>query len=170
MAGSAVNSRFRLEASAPLYSQFIESLSGLVTIRSFGWTQAYIAKNRRLLDNSQKPYYLLLCIQRWLVLVLDLVVCGLAVVLVGMAVALRHKVDPGFIGIALVNMMTLSHSLTNLVQHWTLLETSLGAIARIKSFSENTPVENKPDEIEDMEASWPSGGSLEFDGVSATYG
>ena len=87
-----------------------------------------------------------------------------------MAVAFRHKIDPGFIGIALVNMMTLSHALTNLVQFWTLLETSLGAIARIKDFSENTPVENKPGEIEDMEASWPCRGSLEFDGVLASYG
>lgn len=102
-------------------------------------------------------------------LVLDLVVWGLAVVLVGLAVAFRHKIDPGFIGIALVNMMGLSHALTNLVQFWTVLETSLGAIARIKDFSENTPMENKPDEIEDVQPEWPPQGRIEFDSVSARY-
>ncbi|KAK7745878.1 hypothetical protein SLS53_002596 [Cytospora paraplurivora] len=158
-----------LEENAPLYTHFIESLAGLITIRAFGWAEAYAAKNRRLLDDSQKPYYLLLCIQRWLVLVLDLVVAGLALVLVGMAVALRSHMNPGFLGLALANMMNLSHSLTSLVQHWTNLETSLGAIARIKDFAENTPVEGASGEDALLDASWPSHGALRFESVSASY-
>lgn len=30
-----------LEAKSPLYSHFIESLSGLVTIRAFGWGENF---------------------------------------------------------------------------------------------------------------------------------
>ncbi len=30
-----------LEAKSPLYSHFIESLSGLVTIRAFGWDENF---------------------------------------------------------------------------------------------------------------------------------
>jgi len=30
-----------LEAKSPLYSHFIESLSGLVTIRAFGWGETF---------------------------------------------------------------------------------------------------------------------------------
>lgn len=59
-----------LESKSPLYSHFTETLSGLTTIRAFGWQTQSAAKNRRLLDISQKPYYLLYCIQRWLNLVL----------------------------------------------------------------------------------------------------
>jgi ATP-binding cassette subfamily C (CFTR/MRP) protein 1 len=70
-----------LEAKSPLYSHFIESLSGLVTIRAFGWAPNFQDLNLALLDVSQKPYYLLLCIQRWLALILDLIVAGLAVIL-----------------------------------------------------------------------------------------
>ncbi|KUI69238.1 Multidrug resistance-associated protein 1 [Cytospora mali] len=158
-----------LEATAPLYTHFIESLAGLITIRCFGWVGVYEAINSRLLDQSQKPYYLLLCIQRWLVLVLDLVVAGLALVLVSMAVALRSHMNPGFLGLALVNMMNLSHSLTKLVQYWTNLETTLGAIARIKDFAENTPVEGLPGEDAVPDADWPSQGALRFENVSASY-
>ncbi|KAI1115542.1 P-loop containing nucleoside triphosphate hydrolase protein [Nemania sp. NC0429] len=158
-----------LETSAPLFSHFIESLGGLVTIRAFGWTEGYTNKTSRLLDQSQKPFYLLLCIQRWLVLVLDLVVAGLAVLLVGLAVALRSRVNPGLLGIALVQLTTLSHALTALVQFWTLLETSLGAIARIKDFSETTPKEDAPDESSEPPANWPNRGSLAFESVSASY-
>lgn len=159
----------RIEATAPLFSHFIESLSGITTIRSFGWMPAFTTKNKKLLDASQKPYYLLLCIQRWLVLILDLIVASLAVVLVGMAVALRSKLNAGFLGLALVNMMSLSHSLTNLVQHWTSLETSIGAISRIKTFSENTPSEASPGEDGNPDHTWPTRGAFRFEGVSASY-
>ncbi|KAH8200433.1 hypothetical protein TruAng_005396 [Truncatella angustata] len=158
-----------IEANAPLFSHLIETQSGLATIRSFGWTRDYTLKNRLRLDESQKPYYLLLCIQRWLVLVLDLVVAGLTAVLVGMAVALRTKLDAGFLGLALVGMMNLSHSLTDLVQHYTMLETTLGAIARIKDFAENTPAERRPGEDDSPDVSWPSQGAIEFKNVFASY-
>lgn len=161
----------RLEASAPLYSHFIETLAGLTTIRAFAWAPAYTRASLTLLDASQKPYYLLLCIQRWLVFVLDLVVAALALVLVGMAVALRTRMSPGFLGVALVNMMDLSHALTGLVQQWTMLETSLGAVARVRGFARDTPVE------EGWELSgiglgekWPARGEVRFEAVCASYG
>ncbi|KAI0543772.1 P-loop containing nucleoside triphosphate hydrolase protein [Xylaria curta] len=158
-----------LETSAPLFSQFIESLNGLVTIRAFGWTESYTNKTNRLLDQSQKPFYLLLCIQRWLVLVLDLVVAGLAIILVGLAVALRSKINPGLLGIALVQLTSLSHALTALVQFWTLLETSLGAIARIKDFSETTPEEALTEESSEPPSTWPIYGAVTFESVSARH-
>lgn len=52
-----------IEAKAPLYSQFIETLGGLATIRAFGWQHALQRRNHELLDTSQKPFYLLACIQ-----------------------------------------------------------------------------------------------------------
>ncbi|KAI0201172.1 P-loop containing nucleoside triphosphate hydrolase protein [Astrocystis sublimbata] len=116
-----------------------------------------------------KPFYLLLCIQRWLVLVLDLVVAGLAVLLMGLAVALRSTINPGLLGIALVQLTSLSLALTALVQFWTLLETSLGAIARIKDFSESTPSEAITEESTEPPPNWPNHGALTFESVSARY-
>lgn len=53
-----------LEAKAPLYAQFTDTLAGIATIRAFGWQNASKAENDRLLDNSQRPFYLLFCVQR----------------------------------------------------------------------------------------------------------
>ena len=44
-----------LEAKSPLYTNFLETLSGLSTIRAFGWTRQNLALNRKLLGLSQKP-------------------------------------------------------------------------------------------------------------------
>lgn len=96
-------------------TQFIESLSGLATIRAFGWQNLEIDLNLQLLNTSQRPFYLLFMIQRWLTLVLDLVSMALALVVTGLAVKLRSVVSPGFTGVALVNVMQFNGSLQQLV-------------------------------------------------------
>ncbi|QKX58862.1 uncharacterized protein TRUGW13939_05990 [Talaromyces rugulosus] len=158
-----------LETKAPLYSHFIESLSGLATLRAFGLSEAAFEKNFQLLDISQKPFYLLLCVQRWLTLVLDIVVAIVAVLLISLAVALRSRINAGFLGVAMVNVMNLSTALTNLVNFWTLLETSLGAVRRIKEFTENTESENLAGEDQIPSPEWPVKGDLAFIGISAAY-
>ncbi|KAK8054682.1 hypothetical protein PG994_009749 [Apiospora phragmitis] len=159
-----------IEANAPLFSHFIESLNGLVTIRSYGWVGDYVARNMELLDQSQTPSYHLQFIQRWLVFVLDMIVAGLVIIVMGLSVALRSKLNDGYLGVALVQLMTLSYELTGIVQHWTMLETSIGAITRIKDFAEKTPDESGPDETDAPTADWPSRGTFKFENVFASYG
>lgn len=123
-----------------------------------------------LLDRAQRPFYLLLCIQQWLGLVLKLMVAGMTVILIGAAVALRGHVSPGLLGIALIGMMNLGDSLSELIQNWTLLETSLGAIARIKEFSEDTPSEEQDAAYEQLpDTEWPSRGDISFVGADIAY-
>ncbi|KAF5605003.1 multidrug resistance-associated 1 [Fusarium pseudocircinatum] len=136
-----------LEEKAPLYTQFLETLSGLATIRAFGWRDAVIQANHSLVDRSQKPFYLLMIVQRWLVLVLDLTTAALALLLVGLAVRLRGEVD-----------------------FWTSIETSIGAVARIKQFAEETDEENLPGEIHQPPAQWPDKGAIHINNMTASYG
>ncbi|EHK26141.1 uncharacterized protein TRIVIDRAFT_36031 [Trichoderma virens Gv29-8] len=158
-----------IEHKAPLYSHFLESINGLATIRAFGWTHPYSDKNLSLLDNAQKPSYLLNCIQRWLTLVLDLVVAVLTVLLVVFAVVLRGKLNPSLLGVALVNMMNLGLNLKGIILAWSQLETSLGAVTRIKTFEETTPSELLPEENYTPPEEWPAQGSLEFANLSVQY-
>lgn len=158
-----------LEAKSPLYSHFIESLSGLVTIRAFGWSNDFVGQNLALLDHSQKPFYLLFCIQRWLALVLDLMVTVLAVTMVVLVVKLRSSVNSGYVGLAILNVIGFSQSLGWIIRQWTSLETSIGAIARLKSFTTTTPSENLVGEDLPVPGSWPARGGIEFRNVSASY-
>ncbi|PYH92309.1 multidrug resistance-associated protein [Aspergillus ellipticus CBS 707.79] len=160
-----------IELKSPLYTHFIESLAGVATIRAFSWTRASTSRMLSKLDGAQRPYYLLLCIQRWLDLVLSLTVAALTVLLVGAAVALRSHIDPGLLGIALLMMMDLGQTLSSLIQSWTLLETSLGAIARIKDFVEDTPSEENIVAFEQPpHPEWPSQGEVSFSNASIAYG
>lgn len=54
------------------------------------------------------------------------------------------------------------------MQFWIQLETSLGAIARVKGFQEETPSEDKEAESTIRSEGRP-GGAIEFKNVSASY-
>lgn len=158
-----------LEAKSPLYSHFIETLSGLTTIRAFGWTEKFREQNLTLLDTSQKPYYLLFCIQRWLGLVLDLLVTALAVILMILIVKLRTNISPSYVGLALLNVMTFNEALAQIIKNWTNMETAVGAVSRLKNFSAMTASENLPQEIGSVPENWPESGAIEFRNVKASY-
>jgi ATP-binding cassette subfamily C (CFTR/MRP) protein 1 len=92
---------------------------------------ASTAPNIKRLDVSQQPYYLMFCIQRWLNLVLDLLVAALAVIVISLAVKFRSTTSSGQIGIALNVVLIFNAVLLRLIETWTLLETSFGGIARL---------------------------------------
>jgi ATP-binding cassette subfamily C (CFTR/MRP) protein 1 len=100
-----------LETKAPLYTHFIETLAGLATIRAFGWEEDFRRRNLDCLQASQRPFFILRTIQRWLTLVLDLVVSVLAITVAVLAVELRDSINPGLLGLALVNVVSNAFSI-----------------------------------------------------------
>jgi ABC-type multidrug transport system fused ATPase/permease subunit len=105
--------------------------------------------------------------QQWLMLTMNVIVALVAVILVALATQLRS--NAGSVGAGLVTLITLGSTLTTIVVAYTGLETSLGAISRLKSFGEETELEGNV-ELNDIPASaWPTRGRLEFRGVKASY-
>jgi ABC-type multidrug transport system fused ATPase/permease subunit len=152
-----------------LYSQFLETLAGLTTIRAFGWQKQSNAANNKLLNRAQKPFHLLFMAQRWLGLVLDLVTAGIAILVVGLSIGLKDSVSAGSVGVSLINVISFTSYVRAIVILWTSTETSIGAIARIKSFSEGTASESLDGEDCVPPEHWPSNGAIEFKNVSACY-
>lgn len=127
-----------------------------------------IQKNARHIDTSQRPSYLLLMIQSWLNLVCDLVVMVIAAVLTTLAVRLHS--NSGFAGASLFTLLSFSENLSGIVIFYTKLETSIGAISRLRAFNENVkPEERDEEEIIPAEL-WPQSGVIQLKGVSASYG
>lgn len=159
-----------LEAKSPLYTQLAETATGVQHIRAFGW-QAKTANNSlKLLDYSQKPYYYMFCIQRWLTLVLDICVTVIAIVLVTLALKLTHTTTQSAIGLALLNIVTFSEALSQLLDSWVELETSLGAVTRLKDFIATTPLEPQPKEPRvELPTAWPQQGKIQINNVAAAY-
>jgi len=158
-----------LEAKAPLYTLFEETLRGLSTIRAFGWQSSLATKNDAILDRSQRPFYLLFAAQRWLTLVLDMIVAAVAVLLIVLVVQLRGTVAAGGVGLALLNVIQFSQNVKLLATFWTTLETQIGSVSRIRSFTQTSVSEDQQGEDTSPPPDWPEKGAIEFEKVSASY-
>jgi ATP-binding cassette subfamily C (CFTR/MRP) protein 1 len=64
--------------------------------------------------------------------------------------------------------MALGLSLKSLVSFWTLLETSIGAVSRIKAFSEETPSE-VPRHLPQAPHDWLSSGRVDIKNITASH-
>lgn len=159
-----------LEAKAPLYAHFLETIEGAITVRAFQWQNRFADRNAQLLDISQKPFYAMYCIQQWLQVVLDLLVAALAIVLTSLSVFITSKTSSGAVGVALVNLLSFNATLALLVTNWTQLETSLGAISRTKQFVTDRTLQPSPRRELVPARGWSSRGRLEFRELSASYG
>ncbi|RAL16008.1 uncharacterized protein BO97DRAFT_421249 [Aspergillus homomorphus CBS 101889] len=161
-----------LGAKAPLFSQLLDTYSGLLTIRAHGWEDRFRKENISLLDESQRPFYALYCIQRWLTFVLSLLVVVVAVVLVAFGTQIKGITSGNAIGTALINVINFAQTLSLLVTAYTTLETSLGAVGRIKSFTTDVKPEDDPARhFDDPQLHSPSLGSgrIDFRNVTASY-
>lgn len=159
-----------IEARAPLVAHFTESVAGAVTIRAFGWQAHYEERCHHRLDASQKPTYLQSCIQHWLGVMLDLLVTVLAVALVGTVVTWCDKFSPGSVGVSLIMVINFSSTLGRLIQNWTKLESSVGAVARIKRFVGDSESEDTENRTAVLPPQWPQLGAVEFVNLTASYG
>ncbi|KAK0666398.1 putative multidrug resistance-associated protein [Cercophora samala] len=156
-----------LEAKSPLYSHFIDTIKGLATYRAFGWVPESIKKNDILLDTSQRPAYLLAMIQRWLAFTLQIVVAVLAVAVITLSTQMRS--NTAFTGASLVTLMIFGEAFSYIIRFYTMLETSIGAVSRLKAFGETVQSENKEGEDLVPPEEWPATGEIKIEGVSASY-
>jgi ATP-binding cassette subfamily C (CFTR/MRP) protein 1 len=146
-----------LETQAPLINAIQGTMDGVSTIRAFGWQSASYRKFLNLLDRSQRPYYLLLCIQRWLSLMLDVLTVVIATVVVSLAVSIPSTSSAGSLGLALLNILGFNGQLSAFVVAWTTIETSASAVARCRDIEQTTPHEQSPLETaKPNEAGWPA--------------
>ncbi|RKK45575.1 hypothetical protein BFJ67_g8595 [Fusarium oxysporum f. sp. cepae] len=159
----------QLESQSAVYSSFLESIEGVVSIRSFGWVKQAENSNMACLDKSQKPAYILLCLQLWLNIVLDLVIAAMAVILITLAVFLEGSTTAGQIGMSLNIVLVANSTLLALVTSWTNLEISLGAISRLKTLEADVEGEEQPSLGTIVPDTWPSRGAVEVRELTVFY-
>ncbi|KAL2178346.1 uncharacterized protein P884DRAFT_269013 [Thermothelomyces heterothallicus CBS 202.75] len=157
-----------IEAKAPLSAFLLETLQGIVSIRAFDRTSEFSSRNSELLNYSQRAHYMMVTVQVWLKMILDFVVALLAVLVTTLAVNFRTSTSLGFLGLALVNLISLSTSFKYLITFWANLETSIGAVARIRRFNKDVEPEEKF-ALPPPHPNWPRNGGIELQHVSASY-
>lgn len=161
-----------LETKVPVVKQMTEVSSGIHHIRAMKMQSYLFADGLAHIDNNSKPVYMLRCIQQWLGLAISLIVMFIAVIIITIALTARNLASDNSIGVGMVALIPLGDNLGNVIRSWMSLETSLGAMWRLKWFAENTPTEENLVATEaNAEAfkDWPATGNVIFKDVSSSY-
>lgn len=93
----------------------------------------------------------------------------LSVTLVSVVVTWVEKFSAGSVGVSLVMIVGFNSMLARLIQTWTDMESSIGAVTRVKRFVEETELEDHNSTNRDLPLEWPQAGALELSGVVASY-
>ena len=158
-----------LEYKTPLYTHFAETASGLRHIRAFGREADNFEKSLGALNVSQKPYYAMSAIQRWLSFYLDMFACIIGTTVTAFALKFSQTTSAPALGLSFLNLIWFGLALGFFISAWVGLETSVGALSRLREFLDHTPVESQVPR-KDLPPNWPEHGGLQFKNVTATYG
>lgn len=157
-----------LETQSPLYTQILETSSGLRHIRAFKWQDQMLKDSWKLMNASQKPFYTMYSLQRWLTFIMEVMFGSISIVFVAIAVHLPKSITEAGLGLGFLQVMMFGRSINRLIDGWTRMEISLGSVLRLYLFQKHTPVEPR-ESFQQLPKNWPARGNIRFEGVTAWY-
>lgn len=157
-----------LDSSKNLVRHTTETAAGIQHIRAFRWQEDVIQKFHNILSLTQRPVYFLYCVQQWLQGVMRFSTAFAAIAIVSVAVNYPSTASGPSMGLALLSLINFSRNLSDFILSSVTLETSFGAVSRIRSYADSTPTEYHPGAMP-ASPTWPSLGRVELRNVSAMY-
>lgn len=161
----------RLESvqRSPIYQQFGETLSGVVTIRAYGDERRFIRDNQTRVDTHNRPFIFLWATNRWLALRVDFA-GALVAFFAGVSVILSIKsIDAGSAGLSLTYAVMFTENVLWLVRLYSANEQNMNSVERIKEYME---IEQEAKAIIDdarPPGNWPSHGAIQFFKYTTRY-
>ncbi|KAF8057290.1 Abcc2 [Scenedesmus sp. PABB004] len=151
----------RLDALAfsPIFQHYGETLSGLATIRAFGRQALFAATNRAHIEQSNRAWWPIQLLNRWLSMRLELT--GAVVVFVtAVAVGVLVPRNAGLAGLAISSALNLTGTLAWMVRQTTELEVNMNSVERLVEYREQA--EEAPALVEPRPpAPWPEAGAIQ---------
>lgn len=159
-----------LNSKKKLFTAIVETASGVEYIRSSDSRAVGVEKTLALLDASQKPFYYMTCLGRWLLFVMMLFTALIATILVSIAVTWTETTDAPSLGLALLGVIAFGISAERLIVRGDALDISIGSTARLKALIEDIPAEEDDCHLTHPPYYWPRSGRIEIKSLSARYG
>ena len=161
----------RLESvqRSPLYQQFGETLSGIVTIRAYGDERRFIRDNQNRVDTYNRPFIYLWAANRWLALRVDFTGALVAFFAGAFIILSIRTIDAGSAGLSLTYAVMFTENVLWLVRLYSVNEQNMNSVERVKEYVE---VEQEAKAIIDEArpaGNWPSQGAIQFMNYTTRY-
>ena len=154
---------------SPLYQQFGETLTGVITIRAYGDGPRFIEDNHRRINAYNRPHIHLWAANRWLSTRIDLT--GALVSFFSAAFVLMYtgRIDAGAAGLSLTYSITFTENVLWLVRMYSELQQSMNSVERVREYLD---VDQEADAVNPDSrppSDWPDKGEVAFVGYTTRY-
>ncbi|CEP65006.1 ATP-binding cassette transporter YOR1 LALA0_S16e00518g [Lachancea lanzarotensis] len=162
----------RLEAlqRSHVYNNFNEVLGGMDTIRAYKSEKRFSRKSDFLIDRMNEAGYVVVSLQRWVSIALDMIAMSFALIITLLCVTRQFHISPSSVGVLLTYVLQLPGLLNSLLRAMTQGENDMNSTERLIAYATELPLEadyRKPELS--PPADWPTNGSVEFEDVSLAY-
>lgn len=163
----------RLESisKSPIIQHFSETLSGLSTIRAFGYEKIFIEKYHNLIDQSNAFGFYKNACYCWLAVYLEILSDFILVISTITIVYGKDYIDPGLTGVCLIYVIMLPEDMYSLMASSAYLENTMVSVERVHTMSliEKEDLRTRFKDQILKSNNWPSQGEIEFYKYSARY-
>ncbi|CAI4500406.1 CQS_1a_G0021620.mRNA.1.CDS.1 [Saccharomyces cerevisiae] len=162
----------RLEAvqRSFVYNNLNEVLSGMDTIKAYRSQERFLAKSDFLINKMNEAGYLVVVLQRWVGIFLDMVAIAFALIITLLCVTRAFPISAASVGVLLTYVLQLPGLLNTILRAMTQTENDMNSAERLVTYATELPLEasyRKP-EMTPPE-SWPSMGEIIFENVDFAY-
>uniref|UniRef100_K3WSA8 Uncharacterized protein n=1 Tax=Globisporangium ultimum (strain ATCC 200006 / CBS 805.95 / DAOM BR144) TaxID=431595 RepID=K3WSA8_GLOUD len=159
-------------AASPVLSHVSQSEEGVLVLRAFGprFVQRAIAESFKRIDNNNRAWYADALVNQWFGIRIQLVGCGVVILVVSAVVWLKDVLSPGLVGLAFMYAVSNDEELIYLVRVWARLELSMVSPERILEYVGIEPEgHDKIVTFDPSATNWPRHGSITFENVVFSY-
>ncbi|CAI4063089.1 ATP-binding cassette transporter YOR1 SKDI_07G5290 [Saccharomyces kudriavzevii IFO 1802] len=162
----------RLEAvqRSFVYNNLNEVLGGMDTIKAYRSQERFLAKSDFLINKMNEAGYLVVVLQRWVGVFLDMVAIVFALIVTLLCVTRAFPISAASVGVLLTYVLQLPGLLNTILRAMTQTENDMNSAERLVSYATELPLEadyRKP-EMTPPE-SWPSKGEIVLENVCFSY-
>lgn len=162
----------RLEAvqRSFVYNNLNEVLGGMDTIKAYRSQERFLAKSDFLINKMNEAGYLVVVLQRWVGIFLDMVAIAFALIITLLCVTRAFPISAASVGVLLTYVLQLPGLLNTILRAMTQTENDMNSAERLVTYATELPLEGsyrKP-EMTPPE-SWPSKGEIIFENVDFAY-
>jgi len=161
----------RIDATtrSPIYAHFGETLTGVETLRAYGFQDRFALANEKKIDYNHRAYFNLRMADQWLSWRLDCISACLILVVAMLAISQRNTLSPSLTALSLSEVLDVTGFLKYAVQAAAMFESRFNSVERLLAYV-GLPQEAAA-YIEDTKPAdnWPTEGAISYRDVWMRY-